>query len=205
MTTGKVIGLAGYAGAGKNEVGRILEMLGFTQVAFADRVKEITASMDPIVAFLPRWTWTFKHPVLRSFIPERFYRTYRLSDLIELFGAEEAKREFSEVRRSYQKIGTEVGRELNPNTWVEQLVNRILASDESFVVTDVRFPNEMDAIRALGGEIWRIDRPGTGPVNAHVSESALDGVEFDEIILNDSTIDHLEQQIVEICLDRVFS
>lgn len=202
--TRKIIGLAGYAGAGKNEVGRILEMLGFTQAAFADRVKEISLAMDPVVAFLPKWKWLWGHPQLRQLIPVRFYCTYRLSDAIDEFGLEEAKRLLDEVRRTYQKIGTEVGRELNPNVWVEQLIDRVISCDDQFVVTDVRFPNEVDAIRALGGEVWRIDRPGTGPVNGHASENSLEGVEFDEVVLNDSTLEALEQQIVEICLDRIF-
>jgi hypothetical protein len=48
------------------------------------------------------------------------------------------------------------------------------------VVTDVRFPNEIEKIRALGGVIVRIDRAGHQAANGHVSEFAWQDTPPDE-------------------------
>jgi hypothetical protein len=61
------------------------------------------------------------------------------------------------------------------------------------VITDVRFANEAAAIRSWGGEIIRIDRPGVGPVNGHVSEAMP--FEPDEVIENDGTIEDLQDHL----------
>jgi hypothetical protein len=47
------------------------------------------------------------------------------------------------------------------------------------VISDVRFLNEVDAIRAAGGHIWRIERPGAGLTGAaaqHVSEQEQNSI-----------------------------
>ena len=60
-----------------------------------------------------------------------------------------------------------------------------------YVITDVRFTNEADMIRANKGKIWRVVRPGVGPVNNHISESELDSIKFDRLITNDSGFEDL--------------
>ena len=60
-----------------------------------------------------------------------------------------------------------------------------------YVITDVRFTNEADMIRANGGKIWRVVRSGVGPVNNHISESELDSIKFDRLITNDSGFEDL--------------
>ena len=60
------------------------------------------------------------------------------------------------------------------------------------VVPDVRFANEAEAIRELGGVIVRVERPGVGPLSAHVSE--VPPAEPDFIIRNNGTIRDLQSQ-----------
>ncbi len=43
------------------------------------------------------------------------------------------------------------------------------------VVSDMRYRNEAQAIRHRGGVLIRIERPGVGPINDHISEHDLDG------------------------------
>ncbi len=71
---------------------------------------------------------------------------------------------------------------------------RLPAGDVAF--SDCRFPNEAAAIRDRGGEMWRIDRPGTAPVNAHPSETALDGFNFDRHIDNGGTLAALRAKVL---------
>lgn len=69
------------------------------------------------------------------------------------------------------------------------------------VVPDVRFRNEVDAIKAAGGVVWKILRPGAGLSGAaaqHVSETEQDSVkdeEFDVIFDNAGTLEDLGRLI----------
>lgn len=65
----------------------------------------------------------------------------------------------------------------------------------NWIITDVRFPNEAEAIKDRGGFIIRIDRPGVEPVNAHPSETALDNWDFDYRIANASDLVALKQTV----------
>ena len=57
------------------------------------------------------------------------------------------------------------------------------------VVADVRFANEVEAIKRLGGVVIKVERPGMVSDDDHVSErvDALDGVDFG--IVNDGSIE----------------
>jgi hypothetical protein len=63
------------------------------------------------------------------------------------------------------------------------------------VFSDVRYPNEADAVRKLGGKVWRVSRPGVGPANDHESEHALNDYKFDQVVENSGTIDGLSSQV----------
>ncbi len=93
----------------------------------------------------------------------------------------------------------------NPRYWIDRLFERIetdpLAPNTIWVITDVRFLNEADAIRAEGGLVWRINRyrlvgsganvervPWTNDLTPeqrnHPSETELDIYPFDAVIMN---------------------
>jgi hypothetical protein len=62
-------------------------------------------------------------------------------------------------RHTLQLWGTEVGRRsYHDDIWVASLENRIRQSKDSVVVTDCRFPNEIEAIQRSGGRVFRIKR-----------------------------------------------
>lgn len=52
---------------------------------------------------------------------------------------------------------------IHPDIWLAITLRKISACDEDVVIDDVRFPHEVEAIRALGGEIWVIRRPSVEP------------------------------------------
>lgn len=77
-----------------------------------------------------------------------------------------------------QYFGTVIVREINQNAWVQSTIKRIQSEDSGVaIVPDVRFPNEVQAIKHAGGVVIRMERdPFTCD---HKCESALDRDRFD--------------------------
>jgi hypothetical protein len=76
-------------------------------------------------------------------------------------------------RWAMQSIGTEWGRELiGPDIWINAWRAEVdrLPPYQHVVAEDCRFPNEVEAIRAAGGVVARIERSGAGLAEAHISE-----------------------------------
>lgn len=170
-----IIGICGYAGCGKDTVGEILvREHGFRRVAFADKLKEMALALDPANPLTGR----------------------KLSDLVSLYGWDFAKTHWSWTREYLQDLGLACREVLGDDVWVDAAIAGI-TYDEDVVVTDVRFPNEFTAIKhfPVPGVLWRVQRPGTGPVNGHISESALDDYIPDAVIHNASTIKSLERTV----------
>ena len=69
------------------------------------------------------------------------------------------------------------------------------------VFADVRFPNEANAIKELGGEVWRVERFNSGPANNHASEHALDDYKFDHLIRNYNGLESLYKTVTTILTD----
>lgn len=190
-----LIGVSGLAGAGKDEVAKILVRdHGFVQKALATKMKEAALALDPIID----WTDPGPHGQLGV-------RSVRLSELIEKLGPEKAK-EHPEVRRLYQRMGTEVGRKtIDPGLWVK-LVFQGIRKTTDLVISDVRFVNELSAISSREGYVWRIVRPGAGLEGQqanHVSEKELhdDGLYYDYVLYNDGTLEDLAKKVASALYD----
>jgi hypothetical protein len=173
-----IIGLSGYSRSGKDEVAKILvEEYGFTRVAFADKIRELLYEMNPIVD-----------------------THYRLQSLVDAYGWDEVKRR-PQVREMLQDLGVGARTLFENNFWINQALNPhiydhpIVGVNKNIVITDVRFTNEADIINALGGQVWRIKRPGVEAVNGHVSEHDLDGYKVKMILKNEGTLDDLRELV----------
>ena len=67
-------------------------------------------------------------------------------------------------RHAQQTIGTEWGRDMiGADLWVNATARQVRASSQPVVIDDVRLPNEVAMIRALGGEVWLVRRPDSEP------------------------------------------
>lgn len=166
-----IVGLSGYARSGKDTVADLLR--DHERRAFADAMREALYALNPIIKDGIR-------------LHEALY---------ECKGWEVAKTAFPEIRRLLQVLGTEVGRQMiDEDVWVTMTTQDLKPTDD-VVFADVRFPNEAQAIKDLGGQIWRVNRPGTHAINAHASESAMDNWPFDAIITNDGTLEDLMGQV----------
>lgn len=99
-------------------------------------------------------------------------------------------------REYLQLYGTEAHRDVfGADFWVDQVLDRHMF-DELLVVTDVRFPNEAEAIRQSGGEIWQIVRPDTEIAeSAHASEAPLHTHLIDRVIVNVGDLDDLRAMV----------
>jgi dephospho-CoA kinase len=111
---------------------------------------------------------------------------------VKVYGTEQT----NERRRFMQEIG-QAGRKINPNVWIKPIENLVKQFPEaSFVINDVRFPNELTALRNLGFAIYRITAPAWLRIRRHVerngyaptpealndiSETALDEYDLPEI------------------------
>jgi hypothetical protein len=228
-----LIGISGHMGVGKDTVGQMIqtEARGYWEIKkYAKKLKQITCiltgcSMQELESqefknslLSPEWKGghcTFSHSTYRDIL---------------------------------QKLGTEVMRDsLHSNVWVNALYAdytpiglhnkdyvgpmsiRKPKSDSvypNWVITDMRFPNELEAVKEHGGITIRVVRyPKTleqsrgfenvetisfDPTNErhmdlwkgeysrmHISETALDNANFDYTIHNDGDLSDLKASVVE--------
>ncbi len=107
------------------------------------------------------------------------------------------------VRWYLQLYGTEAHREIfGDNFWVEQL-DLTHAPDEIICITDCRFPNEADAIRAAGGFVLQVIGPPEVEDNTdmHASEFPLPDELVDYVVMNDTRDDgyvSLDEQLMAV-------
>ena len=145
---------------------------GWVRVSFADQIRRCLYLLNPLVS-----------------------GSKRLVEAVDQYGWETAKTSFPEIRELMQRFGGEMGRDfMGEDTFIDLTFRDILPGSK-IVVTDCRWPNEAEKIKGLGGQIWRVERPGNGPANAHPGEVALDNFSFDMILLNDGTVSDLELKV----------
>lgn len=209
------VGLTGLASVGKDTVADLLVThCGFRKVAFADALRgEVATSFgidirllaDPATKNVPCAALTLRKGDTRAFA-DAVIATHTMRGDAPKTPAEWTA--FLDEARSPRQImqwwGTEYRRRQSPRYWTQQLAARINAYRRDgglrFVITDCRFANEVDTVRALGGRIWQVTRPGidstTTPEGRHVS--VTDGAAFkpDVVIANAHDIRHLQQLVV---------
>lgn len=178
-----IIGVMGRKQAGKDTSAAPLVRLTYTQVNFADPVRHTALAIDPLV-------------VWEVFLPE----PVRLSLLVAKRSWHVAK-QCPEVRRLLQAIGTEAGRDIHgEHVWVDMWKRCVaqLPDPTHVIATDVRFPNEADAIRSLGGVIIRIDNPRLADDDDHASERAMEAIAPDAVVVNDRDVFDLQAEFVHV-------
>jgi len=182
-----VVGLCGTAGSGKDTVaGFLVKLHGWRRLAFADLLKQAVLELNPTLG-----TEMFVgHP-------------HRLADEVELNGWDAAK-QVRGVRDLLQRLGVAM-RNVDTNVWVRPVLEQAARETRPVVITDVRFDNEVEAVRALGGYVVRVSRPGTAPPNEHESEQLAlrPATFFDLTVDNDGDLDDLAREAGRLHVETV--
>lgn len=180
-----IVGLSGKKQSGKDTFAKYLvKYCGFTRVSFAEPVKKCLYILNPWVKADDGCT------------------TLRYQVIIDALGEDSAKESYAEVRRLQQVFGTEVVREeFGDNFWIDLAFKRISEQNlKKVVVSDVRFKNELAAIRDIDGSLLiKINRDKCSAVkDKHVSESGLPDACFDYVVDNNTAIEDLDEKAREI-------
>jgi hypothetical protein len=179
-----IIGLVGFIGAGKGTVRDILvREHGYHGFAFADALKDAVATI---------FTWP------RGLLEGDSNASRAFRERVDPWWSHKLGYEVT-PRLILQKMGTEACRHgIADNIWIAALEKRIHGY-EDVVISDCRFPNELDFVRSAGGVIVRVKR-GEEPsleeqMKMHISETAWNSVVPDYVIDNDGTLQELKDKI----------
>lgn len=105
-----------------------------------------------------------------------------------------------DARTFLQKLGTEAIRNgLHNDAWVMAMMADYKEGDY-WVIKDCRFENEFNTLKMYGAVTAQVIRPGYREVNAHISERSLDKVCFDDYIMNDSSLEELNDNVKKFML-----
>lgn len=164
-----IIGFTGTIGSGKTTAATYLLQHGFDRVRFAGPLKDMLRIIGLNSQDLDGATKEEPHPLLCGKTP----------------------------RHAMQTLGTEWGRNIiGPDFWIEQWRRRVqLSSAEDIVADDLRFGNEAEAIKMLGGTTVRLYRD-TGEIQHHASEVIAFNTDY--YIDNNGSLQDLEKAVNEL-------
>lgn len=219
------------------------QMSGWKQVSFANKLKDIVCLLIGCTRKqledrefkekeLGEEWWIISKPEIGMFIPYS-------EDSWAAHGDFEHNLIRLTPRLLLQLLGTECGRQIiHPNVWVNALMSKYEASvpylafkrlmgditrkDKEFpswIITDMRFPNEYEAVKQRGGITIRVNRYNSTCVCVddssldcltpcsrkpqHESEVALDHVtDWDYVIDNSGTIEELVEKVRTILVNE---
>jgi len=197
-----IIGLTGFAGVGKDSVAdALIEKLQFSRLSFADALyNEASKAFGVDIEWMcDRTNKETPHPVMSLLHCKDFDFIETLCKDAECENSSEWMRKPRSPREILQKWGTEYRREQCSSYWVDQAENLINKHENSNIVfTDVRFKEEADLIRGVGGIIVRVDRAGINAVNDHPSEQYAKHGSVDYVIYNNGGLDELSTKSIEL-------
>ena len=197
-----IIGICGFIGSGKDTVADYLvNFHEFRRESFASTLKDAVAAV---------FGWD------RTLLEGRTKEAREWREQVDPWWAERLAMPTLTPRWVLQYWGTEVCRRaFHDDIWIASLENKLRTSKDNVVISDCRFPNEIQSIRDAGGKIVWVQR-GQLPdwydtaIEAnlghnyavqdlkmrkiHASETAWVGTDFDTIIDNNRSIDDLYQQ-----------
>ena len=199
---GTVIAFGGKKQSGKDTAASFLiKQFGFKSIAYADKMKKAVAKLygwdldslyDPIK----------KEETLPKAVIWGIVEAVLLEDILGLpeYSLGDSGTMFPSRRVAMQYIGTEVLRAYDKNFHVNSVIEEVKANpNNNYVISDCRFPNELNVVRELHGTTVYIDRGQLeGKHQDHASEQSVSKSMFDITICNMGTKHEFEQQIVHL-------
>lgn len=113
-----------------------------------------------------------------------------IASIVETSGWEGAKAH-TQINHVMEDLGKLVRERFGADSLIEAVFRQMHAGN--VVISDVRYPSEILAIRDAGGFVVRVDRPGVGP--SRPSDRHLVGFEWDATILNDGAVADLRDSV----------
>jgi len=209
-----IIGIAGFQGSGKDTIADYLQNIyGFKRDSFAATLKDAVAAV---------FGWD------RELLEGRTKESRAWREQVDPWWSKRLDMPNLTPRLVLQLWGTEVARKaFHDDTWIASLENKLNKAHNDIVITDVRFPNEIQAVRDAGGIVIRVVR-GPEPewyetalgansgilpdqellkqLGVHPSEWAWIGTRFDAIIDNNANgLDPLFAQVKDLVQDLQLS
>ena len=179
-----IISISGKIGSGKDTIAEIIKekmpAAGWEVKKFAGKLKEVATLLTSIP--------------ITQFEDQSFKQTSLPSEWNNATG------DAMTVRDLLQKLGTEAMRNgLHENVWVNALFSDY-QNNSNWIVTDTRFPNEIDACVHRGAICIKVVRDSGNHIGtAHASETALDDYnQWDYIVDNTGSVENLRRKVDEI-------
>jgi hypothetical protein len=168
-----IIGIAGFQGSGKDTIADYLcNIYGFKRDSFAATLKDAVAAV---------FGWD------RELLEGRTKESRAWRETVDSWWANRLDMPNLTPRLVLQKWGTEVARTAwHDDTWIASLENKLVKAHNDIVITDVRFPNEIQAVRNAGGIVIRVVR-GAEPEWYDLA-----------VTTNEGTFDHMKQAYPEV-------
>lgn len=101
-----------------------------------------------------------------------------------------------------QNLGNECRNAFGDDVWVDKVRAEYAGIDGDVVITDVRYPNEVDFIKGEGGVVIWVEREGVVPVNDHISEQLNFAEVSDYKVRNDGSVSELEKEFIGL-VDKI--
>ena len=194
-----IISICGFQGAGKDTLANILiEKYGFVKISFASTIKDIAAII---------FDWD------RNMIEGDTIESRKWREQVDEWWSKRLNIPNLTPRYILQHFGTELFRtHFHQDIWVA-CVEKKLSKYKNVVITDCRFPNEINTVRKFNSKLIHIYRGNLPewfndvkygekdpPCRLHASESSWIKNEFDYQIENNGTIKELENKLIDLKL-----
>lgn len=181
----RIIGFCGAAGAGKDTASFLLTILGYQKIAFADalKIEAYDLCVNPTEEYQRRVS-----DELGISLPLSLDTAHSEQEKIDIINRRKV-----ELRRLLQWHGTEFRRAEDPNYWINLVRNKMRTG--KWVVSDMRFQNEVNMVRESGGAIWLIEGRSDGYTPTHASETDWRSATFDAVFDNAGPVANLQEQL----------
>lgn len=203
----RIIGIAGFARSGKDTLADYLcHDHGCTKTHFADAIKK---QLKEIFNFTDEQLWGSekekpdeRYPISgicprdRAHCERQSDGSWRCPTCKNAYGT------FLTARLAMQTLGTEWGRTMYPNIWIDCTMRFIQesaqrANKDRWVIADVRMWDEVHRIKEIGGIVVRMHRKMPQKHLWHATESELAEMPdslFDIIVHNDGSVAALQEE-----------
>jgi hypothetical protein len=208
-----ILAISGRIGSGKDTVGLIIQYLDWFKAANSQGLSTNMSFEEWVNLKTAGYPFNHKHWEIKKYAGKLKEIACILTGctLEQLEDQEFKKLQIGSdwgmtYRELLQKLGTEAMRNgLHENVWVNALYADY--TNQNWIITDMRFPNEFDAVKSRNGITIRIQRFKQISENIrvhhgigvpHPSETALDDHNFDYVIDNNGSMSDLITKVREI-------